>query len=117
LQTGCALQLKPCVVPLQVPVRYCVEGHWVLEQVVQVPFLVEDAPLRNWLALHTGCALHVKPLVVPLQVPVRYCAEEHWALVQVVQVPLVVEDDPRRYWLVVQAGWMMTGALTFQQYE
>ena len=81
----------------QVPVRYCPEEHWVLEQAVQVPFLVGDDSRRYWLALQTGCALHLKPLVVPLQVPVRYCAEEHRVLEQVVQVPFFVEVDPRRY--------------------
>lgn len=59
--------LPRLVVPPQVPVRCCPEGHWVLEQMVQVPFLVEDEPLRYWLAVQTGCALHLKPLVVPLQ--------------------------------------------------
>jgi len=48
------LHLKPLAVPLQVPVRCCPEGHWVLEQVVQVPFLVEDDPRRYWLALQAG---------------------------------------------------------------
>ena len=48
------MHLKPSVVPPQVPVRYCAEEHWVLEQVVQVPFLVGDDPRRYWLALQTG---------------------------------------------------------------
>ena len=54
VQTGCALHLKPLVVPPQVPVRYCAEGHWALVQVVQVPLVVEDDPRRYWLAVHLG---------------------------------------------------------------
>ena len=44
----------PLVVPEQVPVRYCAEEHWVLEQVAQVPLVVEDDPRRYLLALQTG---------------------------------------------------------------
>ena len=93
------MHLKPLVVPLQEPVRYCAEEQLTKLHVVQVPLAREDEPWRNWLALQVGCALHLKPLVVPPQDPVWYSSKLllQVAKLQVAQAPFVVVDAPRRY--------------------
>ena len=58
-QDGCELHLKPSVLPLHEPERYCEDKHCALLHDVQVPEAVGDEPLRNWDDEHVGRALQL----------------------------------------------------------
>ena len=89
-------QLKPLVVPLQLPSRRMPVSQVPLLHAWQLPGL---APTRYWSMPQTafGMSTQLKPSSVPLQTPSRRFPAPQMALLQTVQVPAAVVDAPDRY--------------------
>ena len=94
------LQVKPLVVPEQVPTLYFPLTQFWLEHVEQAVFEVpEHAPLVYWPKAHVLHALHWNPFVAPLQDPLRYFPFAQFWLEQMAHAVFEVpEHVPLVYW-------------------
>ena len=81
------LHWKPSVAPEQLPTRYWLAGQSLLAHPVHSPAAVAVAPLRKETeGLHDGCGAHLKPLVTPEHDPVRYWLVAHLVLEHVLHL-------------------------------